>query len=224
MSHRVFTGQPPAKGSVVIWNRPEDKFHGYQIALNTGFGPGIPALQIRIPYNDGPSYDLDLGAAEAVVVAKQILRGLTPATFDDNGLDLSLGTTKVLAGRIRAHYFKGVISAEDSEGRSVGHMAWMLEQIQGFDSATKASRWLGFVQAWLLFTYRTDLTKLKAGVRNVREHGASCPEEFELPASRADFIHLCSHDPAPPEHSTDCALRRLHPFTPVSCTCGAKGE
>lgn len=89
--------------------------------------------------------------------------------------DLDLTRTRLLARDLRGRYFAITPWAEDPEGRSKQHMAWMLDRIVDDSSMTlaKASRWLGYVQGWLVFHHRACLADVKADVRLFRDVGVT---------------------------------------------------
>lgn len=86
---------------------------------------------------------------------------------------LTLSQTRTMASAYQATYFKDTFPVEDPEGRSQQHMAWMLNRIvndaRDDMPIDKASRWIGFVQAWLLLFNQVTLDNLKQNVRDARE-------------------------------------------------------
>lgn len=86
--------------------------------------------------------------------------------------DLDLEKTRGLARQMRVVHFPTFNPVPDPDGRSACHMAWMLNKIINDPDMTlaKASRWLGYVQGWLVFHYHRELEDIKHDVREVRDH------------------------------------------------------
>lgn len=83
-------------------------------------------------------------------------------------VDLNRKQLVMLTASLRACFI--VDAVEDPEGRSEGHMVWMLDRVRaGLDDETwdigKANRWIGYVQAWLVIHFRSRLEAVKYAVR-----------------------------------------------------------
>ncbi len=86
--------------------------------------------------------------------------------------DIDNKQTKQAVKNAREKYFNAAsdIGEEDPNGKSRQHMVWMLDKIikDGFNK-TKANRWLGYVQGWLVFHDLASLEDIKNDIRKVKE-------------------------------------------------------
>lgn len=84
--------------------------------------------------------------------------------------DLGLKQTRTAARALIIGFFQSVESKEDPRGLSEEHMRWMLDRISRDKTFTlaKASRWLGYVQAWLVLYQHAPLEYVKQNVRSAR--------------------------------------------------------
>lgn len=84
--------------------------------------------------------------------------------------DLDLLATRRCAAHLRSAYFDDKTPKEDPQGRSAEHIAWMLDRIWDDDmTLAKASRWLGYCQAWVVLHHHTDLKYVKSTTRFFRD-------------------------------------------------------
>lgn len=83
---------------------------------------------------------------------------------------LDLAQTVALAAFYRTGIFRHYEAHEDSEGRTAKHMVWMCERVMNDKAMTldKASRWIGYVQAYLVLFQQYTLDELKAHVRRAK--------------------------------------------------------
>jgi len=89
----------------------------------------------------------------------------------ESSLDFTLQQVKVVSLNIRRTYFSDVEAIEDPMGRSQSHMTWMLDKLIGDDiNVTKANRWLGYIQAWLVLHYHCELDSVKSMISSVKDN------------------------------------------------------
>jgi hypothetical protein len=73
------------------------------------------------------------------------------------------------ARRIRDEYLPGIIAQRDEAGTQIGHIAWMIEQMDEM-SESKAMRWLGYIQGYLVTSGRATLAAMKTVSRESSHH------------------------------------------------------
>lgn len=84
--------------------------------------------------------------------------------------DLTLQQSRLLATAYRINDFRNVEAKEDPAGVSREHMAWMLDRMLSEDMPiAKFSRWLGYVQAWLVLYHHKPLDFIKDETRHFRD-------------------------------------------------------
>lgn len=83
---------------------------------------------------------------------------------------MTLQQTQRLAAKYRQEIFSRLEPKEDPQGLSPCHMVWMLERVVNDPDMTldKASRWIGFVQFFILNRECMTLDQLKQSVREAR--------------------------------------------------------
>lgn len=86
--------------------------------------------------------------------------------------DFDLNRTRLLAHDLREKYFADVRPLEDDAGQTPEHMAWMLDYvvIDCDMTLSKASRWVGYVQAWLVIHFKAKLETIKDETRYWRDY------------------------------------------------------
>lgn len=76
--------------------------------------------------------------------------------------NFTLTTTRELAAWMRRNHFFAVTAHEDPDGKSHEHMAWMLDRVNLDDmNLSKANRWIGYVQAYLVINKLCSLEDVK---------------------------------------------------------------
>lgn len=84
--------------------------------------------------------------------------------------NFTLTTTRELAAWMRRNHFFAVTAHEDPDGKSHEHMAWMLDRVNLDDmNLSKANRWIGYVQAYLVINKLCSLEDVKKDTHYYRD-------------------------------------------------------